>query len=695
MATISDSQRNDLRYYFNCRPLTDFMTLTPSKGQNKYCCPICGSGTGQNKTGALSILRTTAGTYRVTCFAHGCFGSHGEDTIGALRIIYQMTEREIFEKYGLLGGMGTAAAGKAFSSTGEKPTGKTPSEDEYAAKLAKLTEERSKYLQAHYSAAPVSELLEYMAMRGINENTVKQLLFGYDKAKNAVVIPTITPSGNWTYELRTTQAAKNSSRPKYEAAKGIEGKGLFNASVLLDESQPLIAITEGAIDAASFVELGLPAVAMSSVSGADMLMAYVKAHVIGNHKLENRAYLIATDNDEAGEECAEKLKGFFERQNLKSERMIFGEAGCKDVNEWLVKDRDSLTNELQWWRDNICAEEESFEDQPQEEPQNADMQDIENHKIANMIPAFRDYINGFRSLNAMSTGFKALDSAIGGGLLPRFYVIGAQTSVGKTTFVLQIADNVASLGHDVIVFSLEMSKEDLIARSISRLTGLQARLMNDDTGKYARSELDILDGRRYAAYDSDQLAVIEAAFVEYQRMIAKYVYVYEGKHTADDIRRIVVKHIELTGKVPLVVVDYLQIVAPPDALRRATVRDQINYAIDILANMKRELKCPVLGISSFNRMSYGTVADVSSLKESGELEYSADCVMTLELSANHAAEFNDKRYNNDNSVKQGHLSAMRESVRKIKLTLHKNRGNQYGQTIDFEYTPKYNRFEEV
>ena len=59
-----------------------------------YVCPICGSGLGRHKTGGLMIHRDS---HRVRCYANDCFGPMGEDTLGALRRITELSETEVLE----------------------------------------------------------------------------------------------------------------------------------------------------------------------------------------------------------------------------------------------------------------------------------------------------------------------------------------------------------------------------------------------------------------------------------------------------------------------------------------------------------------------------------------------------------------------------------------------------------------------
>lgn len=69
-----------------------------------------------------------------------------------------------------------------------------------------------------------------------------------------------------------------------------------------------------------------------------------------------------------------------------------------------------------------------------------------------------------------STGFKTLDEVIDGGLYPGLYVLGAPSSAGKTTFCIQLCDGMARRGERVLFFSLEMSREEIVSKSVSRLT---------------------------------------------------------------------------------------------------------------------------------------------------------------------------------------------------------------------------------
>ena len=87
-------------------------------------------------------------------------------------------------------------------------------------------------------------------------------------------------------------------------------------------------------------------------------------------------------------------------------------------------------------------------------------------KVKSLIDGIADSIN----TPYIPTGFKNFDSILDGGLYEGVYILGAIPSLGKTTLALQIADQIAEAGEDVLIFSLEMARRELMAKSISRLT---------------------------------------------------------------------------------------------------------------------------------------------------------------------------------------------------------------------------------
>lgn len=660
--------------YINAHPEHILQRDRSGKG---FICPLCNNGSGSDGDGLRLNKKDGSGTH-YKCFKCGFYGDMRE-------LIAQMN--------GLEGGSSEAFK-KALEVYGiELLPDKSYSElvvagakDEVREEAKSLADviaqdvdtkedavEREAAIKSYLRAChdDIFAGREYFDWRGINLATAAKRGVGYDKSKSAVVIPT-TYADELSYTLRYTAPGMNI---RYQNAEG-GTVGLFNEAAIKYNS-PLFVV-EGAFDALSIMQVGFDAIALNSGSNAEKFIELVKSR---SYKDDFPAQiLIAMDNDEAGRGYAqtlynglvEVLKEHFDRD--KRVRIVDIAGGCKDANELLQTNPERLRTNLNRAVYPKVAEE------------------VDAHKVGSLLPSFKAYIEDGANNRSIPTGFKSFDKAIGGGLFPRLYMIGAISSLGKTTFCLQVADMIAAQGHDVIIFSLEMAKEDIIARSISRHTLLIAQERGNE--RLAKTELGIEAYERYAGYSQDEKAVIGEAYKAYGAYADEHISIYEGKHTAEEIRNVVDNYIKFTGHRPTVFIDYLQIVQPSEKLRRATVREQVDDAIEVFTAMRREMKVPVVVVSSFNRNSYNTVADNASFKESGTIEYSADCVITLELDVKRSEKAGAAGATN--GAKTDTLDAMRgvDGKREIKLTFQKNRGNRVGSTVYYLYDARFNYFKE-
>ena len=238
-----------------------------------------------------------------------------------------------------------------------------------------------------------------------------------------------------------------------------------------------------------------------------------------------------------------------------------------------------------------------------------------------------------------------------------------------------------------------MPAEDLIARSLSRLSYQIAKSRNNL--RLAKTELGITALERYEHYTDDERETIKTAYNQYEAYAQDTVSIYTGRQTANEIRAKVEAFIKATGRKPVVFIDYLQLIRPAEELRRATSIEQLDDTVDKLAALRRELKLPVVVISSFNRANYNTVADATAFRGSGLIEYTADAVITLELDVERKASATGAAVSN--AAKLSTMDGMRgnlDSVREIKLTFLKNRGNKVGSQIYYTYDARFNYFEE-
>lgn len=236
----------------------------------------------------------------------------------------------------------------------------------------------------------------------------------------------------------------------------------------------------------------------------------------------------------------------------------------------------------------------------------------------------------------LSTGIWALDSVMGGGFLEGLYIFGAVTGFGKTTLALQAANHIASQGRDVLIVSMEMSRKELWAKSVSRFTYELAKRKYAERNELERprlcKELAQTAGQilcRYPTLSGDAKATVDQA-MEMYNAYAHHLMVKEGigDVTADNVRGLVQELQRERGVAPVVLVDYLQILAPSDV--RSSDKQAIDKGVLALKRIARDFHTPVIGISSFNRANYDEPLNLKAFKESGAIEYASDMLLGMQ-----------------------------------------------------------------
>jgi replicative DNA helicase len=232
---------------------------------------------------------------------------------------------------------------------------------------------------------------------------------------------------------------------------------------------------------------------------------------------------------------------------------------------------------------------------------------------------FLDILNARRAdgreLLGLDCGFGHLNEVLN-GLPDGVIILAGAPSCGKTTLAKQIADTVAEVEKvPVLFYSFEQSAEELRIKSLARLSSVDSRR--------------IWKGR---AGDMDWKKV-EAAAEAYRQGPGPYLTVIEAgrKDTVEAIRAAaLMAQRKAGGGRVLLVLDYLQIIPAgnesPDALR-----ERIDANLSELRRLSRDLKSPVLVVSTMNRDAYrkNERPTMAALKESGGIEYSADAVVCL------------------------------------------------------------------
>jgi replicative DNA helicase len=213
---------------------------------------------------------------------------------------------------------------------------------------------------------------------------------------------------------------------------------------------------------------------------------------------------------------------------------------------------------------------------------------------------------------------------------------------------------------------------------------------------HAKTTRGILTGAKYADYSNVEKDLIQKAAKVYA-YYAGHIRIFEsiGKFSVEEIAEKVQTHIHLTGRRPVVLVDYLQILQPPD--QGASDKANMDTIMLQLKQLSRDIEIPVFAISSFNRENYETPVNAGAFKESGSIEYGCDVLFALQYEGmdyqdGEAKEARLKRIRQ--LTKSNEQKAADGNAVRIQLKTLKNRNGKKGQVL-FDFWPMFNTFREA
>ena len=643
--------------------------LQPSQREHgKYICPLCGSGTGSHRSAAFSIEKDGK---HGKCFSCGFYGDIFDLMAQRDGLTVAEATRAAVERYQ------PGAARAPRSSAAEDFTPNRPPEPPAAEGPSR--DFPGEVARAH-AALSGSEGERYLMGRGFTAETLERFKFGYEPshffpgrgAFPAILFP-YDPGGHYVGWRALTE--KHYDKPKTSEA-GEEP--VFNAGALYS-GEPVFVV-ESQLCAVSIEQEGGRAVAIGG-SGERKLLRQIEK------KAPSGLLILSLDNDEPGQEAQQKIAAALEAKGTPFiQANVSGSA--KDPNELLQQGggllRQSIASTLRTVDE---AREKAVEDQREKRQQES---------AAGYIGGFLEELRKSKAAPAIPTGFPALDRLLDGGLYPGLYIIGAITSLGKTTFTLQLCDQIAAAGHDVLFFSLEMARQELIAKSISRITYeiTRKRGISQDKAKTTRG---ITASKRWANYGRDEMELMAEAVEDYRARISGHIWIYEGVGNigVQEIRQEVERHISITGRLPVAVIDYLQIMAPVDM--RASDKQNTDKNVLELKRLSRDKGIPIFGISSLNRDNYTAPINNAAFKESGAIEYSSDVLIGLQFSGMDYQEgetdkARDKRIRE--LVRDQKAKGNAGQAEQLQLKILKNRNGRSGTDALFSYRPLFNHYEE-
>lgn len=453
-----------------------------------------------------------------------------------------------------------------------------------------------------------------------------------------------------------------------------------------DNKSNVILLAEGYATAAKIYQLtGRPVIATMTCGNLESVAKAIK------DKFNSARIIVAADNDKKTELEKRINPGLDKARELVKKGLAVGVAApefenATDGTDW---DDYALRYGVEKTTQVITCliTEQSLTLIEREE-----LKDFEQVTVAYTLNGFMERVEKRRKKGAIQTGFEGFDRLLDGGLYTGLYTLGAVSSLGKTTFFLQIADNIAKSGHEILIISLEMARDELIAKSLSRIS-LQKSINKYKSPCYAKTTRDVLQGRFNNKYESD---IIEQAIKEYFE-VGQKIRIIEavGDFSVTGIRKEVEKYEKKGKELPVVVIDYLQILAPYNV--KMTDKQNIDANIRELKRISRDFDIPVLGISSFNRDNYNNPVGMASFKESGAIEYSSDVLIGMQYNGwdyQKGEKDNDRQKRlNDIKEKNEEIAKNRGAVEMQIKNLKQRNFNRQG--IVFEFSPAFNYFNEI
>jgi replicative DNA helicase len=276
-------------------------------------------------------------------------------------------------------------------------------------------------------------------------------------------------------------------------------------------------------------------------------------------------------------------------------------------------------------------------------------------------------------LTGLDTGFVDLNRSTSGFGDGDLIIIAARPAMGKTSFVLNIANNVLQDNKGVAIFSLEMPAEQLMLRMISGHSSIP--LQNIRTGNINDQEMSLLT--EAVDYFATRKFFIDDNSVQ-------NIHSVRAK-----LRKLKSLHPELS----LVIIDYLQLMVGDSKERHIAVAE-ISRGLKMLA---RELKIPIIALSQLNRGLESRPDKrpmMSDLRESGAIEQDADIIMFVYRDDVYKIrEAKQKIKEAQNEGKKVEIDIQEKEIEAAEIIIGKQRNGPTG-VVHLQFNKKFTRFED-
>ena len=229
-----------------------------------------------------------------------------------------------------------------------------------------------------------------------------------------------------------------------------------------------------------------------------------------------------------------------------------------------------------------------------------------------------DAVNNQEVFRGMESGIPPLDARTGGLHKGEFIIIGGRPSTGKTTFMLDVIRHAAiEKTGSALIFSAEMSKEQLVIRLLCQMSGVDSFLFR--TGKLGPKEWRaIKEAGEQMDAAGDRVLIDDTSGISIDEMRTRSRYVFSKR------------------RYDIIAVDYLQLMAARRG--RETRLDEVTEISRGLKGLAKELNVPVIALSQLSRAGANERPQLNHLRDSGAIEQDADVVIFLHRAKDEAPD---------------------------------------------------------
>lgn len=216
------------------------------------------------------------------------------------------------------------------------------------------------------------------------------------------------------------------------------------------------------------------------------------------------------------------------------------------------------------------------------------------------------------AIKGVPTGFQALDFKLSGFQPSDLIILAARPSMGKTSLALNIAQNAAiKNGKAIAIFSLEMSKEQLVDRLFASMLGV-------DSWKLQKGKLEDRDFQNMGPIMDD--------------LAKANIFIDDSMGSSIPELRAKARRLQMEHGLDMIIIDFMQLMSTGNASYSGNRVQEISEISRSLKMLGRELKVPIVALSQLSRAVEsrpGNIPQLSDLRESGSIEQDADVVLMM------------------------------------------------------------------